>query len=268
METNYDLSSSDNEKTVEFSEVSSFETFSNSSNDIGDQSLPSENDFEEGNWKIYDQNVNFKTNLPIFKEKEGPYKNLASLNEPIEFFGLFLDDDFLQKICENTDLYYQAYKNQKNRTTKRLSDSHKKKWTKPDLDELKAFFGILLYMGIIQKPKIEDYWSSSILVGTPGIAQILSCDHFVQILRSLSYTPGRNNEDPLHKIHPLKNQIISVSKKLYGPSKYLTIDEGMIKFNGRHKMKVYMPLKPIKFGFKVYMIAESNSGFVLNWKIP
>jgi len=28
-----------------------------------------------------------------------------------------------------------------------------------------------------------------------------------------------------------------------------------------------MPLKPIKFGFKVYMLAESKSGYILNWVI-
>ena len=41
----------------------------------------------------------------------------------------------------------------------------------------------------------------------------------------------------------------------------------MIKFSGRSKMKVYMPLKPIKYGFKAYILAESSSGYMLNWKM-
>ena len=39
----------------------------------------------------------------------------------------------------------------------------------------------------------------------------------------------------------------------------------MIRFNGRNKMKVFMPLKPIKYGFQVYILAESSSGYMLNW---
>lgn len=41
----------------------------------------------------------------------------------------------------------------------------------------------------------------------------------------------------------------------------------MIAYKGRHKWKVYMPLKPIKFGFKAYVLCESDSGYVLNWSL-
>jgi len=38
----------------------------------------------------------------------------------------------------------------------------------------------------------------------------------------------------------------------------------MIKFTGRSKFKVYMPLKPIKFGFKVYALVPSEAPIILN----
>jgi hypothetical protein len=37
----------------------------------------------------------------------------------------------------------------------------------------------------------------------------------------------------------------------------------MVNFKGRHSEKQYMPMKPIKFGFKVYMLCESRTGYVL-----
>ena len=41
----------------------------------------------------------------------------------------------------------------------------------------------------------------------------------------------------------------------------------MIKFNGRSRMKVYMPSKPIRFGFKVYLMTDAQNSYVLNWII-
>lgn len=42
---------------------------------------------------------------------------------------------------------------------------------------------------------------------------------------------------------------------MYSPSRYLSVDESMIAFTGRTTMKQYIPLKPIKRGFKVWVIA-------------
>jgi len=119
---------------------------------------------------------------------------------------------------------------------------------------MKAFLGLTLYMGIIHKPKIDDYWTKSSLFGTPGIVQIMSNDHYRQLLRNVCFYSSNdilNLDDPIYKIRSLVSQIVFVSQKLYSPGQFLTIDEGMIKFNGRRKLKVYMPLKSIKFDFKV-----------------
>ena len=65
------------------------------------------------------------------------------------------------------------------------------------------------------------------------------------------------------KIRPLVKRFLRVSQSLYNPEHNLTIDsESMIKFNGRSKYKVYMPQKPIKYGFKAYVLAEATSGYV------
>ncbi len=41
----------------------------------------------------------------------------------------------------------------------------------------------------------------------------------------------------------------------------------MIAFKGRHKDIVHIPSKPIRDWFKVYMLAEAYTGWMLNWKI-
>ena len=49
---------------------------------------------------------------------------------------------------------------------------------------------------------------------------------------------------------------------MYQPHRDVSIDEAMIRYKGRSSMKQYMPKKPIKRGFKVWMRADAINGFV------
>lgn len=51
--------------------------------------------------------------------------------------------------------------------------------------------------------------------------------------------------------------------KVYHPSSYYTVDESMIAFKGRCVLKQYMPLKPIKRGYKVWCLADATTGFII-----
>jgi len=42
------------------------------------------------------------------------------------------------------------------------------------------------------------------------------------------------------------------------------IDESMAAFTGRSKMKFYIPQKPTKWGFKIHVLSESETGYALN----
>ena len=132
---------------------------------------------------------------------------------------------------------------------------------------MKCFFGVLLYMGIVRKPATEEYWTLSTLFGTPGMRELMTFDHFKQILSSLHFVDEEvvDKTNILYKINPFKEKIISVSRKLYIPDQSLTIDESMIRFNRRSKLIIYIPLKPIKYGFKAYLLPKASSGYVLQW---
>ena len=44
----------------------------------------------------------------------------------------------------------------------------------------------------------------------------------------------------------------------------LSIDETMLKAKGRFQYKQYIKIKPIKWGIKLFTVAESTTGYVLN----
>ena len=56
----------------------------------------------------------------------------------------------------------------------------------------------------------------------------------------------QNNTDKLYKLRPLIASLNDNFLKLYDSSRYLSIDESMILFKGRHSIKQYNPKKPIK----------------------
>jgi len=238
------------------------ECYDESDDDSGCDSYESEID-EENIWKTYTRQHKLNVNLPKYSNKPGNNQGIDGLKAPIEFFQLFFSDHIFQEICKLSDKYYHS------KSYKRQYSSHKRKWKTPDLPTMKNFFGILLYMGIVKKPSLKDYWSKNNLFGTPFLNDLMSLDHFLQIRKNLHFVDEDDcdKNDFLYKVRNLIDYMIVVSRSLYNPEKVLTVDEAMIKFNGRSKLKVYMPLKPTKYGFKAYILAEASSGFVLNWQL-
>ena len=56
-------------------------------------------------------------------------------------------------------------------------------------------------------------------------------------------------------------------KKFYYPGQHLTIDEGIIPFQGRSKYKQYNPMKPQKWGIKIFMLTDSITKYTYSAKI-
>jgi hypothetical protein len=75
------------------------------------------------------------------------------------------------------------------------------------------------------------------------------------------------NYDPMYKVRPLIDLINARFSAIYKPKQCLSIDEGMIKFKGQHHAKMYMPKKPIKWGFKLWILAEPGTGYALRVEV-
>ena len=71
----------------------------------------------------------------------------------------------------------------------------------------------------------------------------------------------QQNKDKLYKLRPLITNLTENFAKLYDASRYLIVDESMILFKGRSSIKQYNPKKPIKRGYKLWMIADTD-GFI------
>ena len=53
----------------------------------------------------------------------------------------------------------------------------------------------------------------------------------------------------------------------YNPRMENAVDEAMIPFKGRSSLKQYMPKKPVKRGFKVWVRADSFNGYICEFMV-
>lgn len=78
---------------------------------------------------------------------------------------------------------------------------------------------------------------------------------------------GEDNYVRLHKVHPVLSGVLENIKKAYEPSENLSVDKGMIAFKGRLSFRQCMPAKPTKYGIKVWIAADSQSGYGRNFSV-
>ena len=68
--------------------------------------------------------------------------------------------------------------------------------------------------------------------------------------------------DKLGKIRPVLDSVTQQFLTGYNPHCEVSIDEAMIAFKGRSSMKQYVPKKPVKRRFKVWVRVDAVSGYV------
>lgn len=191
--------------------------------------------------------------------------NLPSNADEIDFFNLLLGgDEFYDSLVTFTN-QYAAHKQQ-------LLEQIDKNWEPVSKEEIKAFLGINIFMGIYDFPSIEEYFNSH-LISCPIVNQAMTVNRFKKITQYLHISDielepkrGSINYDPLYKIRIMLNILESFSKFMK-PDRDLAIDEAMVGFKGRIFLKQYMPKKPTKWGIKMWSIACSNTGYVLGGQV-
>ncbi|XP_046555943.1 piggyBac transposable element-derived protein 4-like [Haliotis rubra] len=181
----------------------------------------------------------------------------------IGFFQLFYSDDVFEQITSATN------DNANNKRT-RDPDNNKGEWHDVTVEEMKAFYGVLLYMDVVRLDRDEMYWhsgSSYTWLKFP-ISEVFCRTRFVQIKRYLHFNddtpvPG----DKLFKVRYILDTMRTAFQSHYRLHKQVSVDEAMVPFKGRLSIKQYMKDKPTKFGVKVWVLADSVTGYCWNFDV-
>ena len=147
-------------------------------------------------------------------------------------------------------------------------------WEPITPEELCAYFGFMMLMGLVKLPSIYDYWQKDLVYHYSPIADRISRKRFFDIHRFIHFAnnatlsaPGSSDYDKLGKIRPILTSLTDRFSAIYEPGKDLSIDEAMIPYKGRSSLKQYMPNKPVKRGIKIWMRAEAVNGYVSALKV-
>ena len=174
-------------------------------------------------------------------------------------FRLFFTTSLLQLIVDQTNLY----------ALQCMGENTYETWEKVTETELEAYFGFMILMGTVRLPSIYDYWKKDWTLNYAPISNRISQDRFREISHYFHFVdnttlrlPGSEGYDRIGKVRPILNYIAERFLTLYNPNRDCSIDEAMIPYKGRSSMKQYIPLKPVRRGFKVWMRADSCTGFV------
>ena len=127
--------------------------------------------------------------------------------------------------------------------------------------------GFSILMGINSLPSLAMYWGNvPLTIMLPLL--IASVEHYKQISRYLHFSDnaslaplGTSSYGRLGKVWPLMEYLSTKFSSLYSPWENLAVDEAMIRFQGHSTLKQYMPMKPIKRGIKVWVLADENGFF-------
>ena len=191
-----------------------------------------------------------------FTGTAGP--KVAISNEPLDLFSLFFTDAIIDLIVRETNRYAGQV----------LAAKGSSKQWKTTAEEVRAYFGFCILMGMCKLPELRDYWSTDPRLHYAPIADKISRDRFEDITRYLHFAdnerlPARGNPNfhRLQKILPIISAMKKQFREVYYPHREVSVDEAMIKFKGRSTMKQYMPIKPIKRGFKVWVLADALNGY-------
>ena len=210
------------------------------------------------------------TCIPAFMPdgRVGPKRIFAGGS--IDYFQLFYDNDFLQNICDFTNANAE-------RKIQNDPDKHKGKWQELCVEELKAFLGVRIIIEMTSTDRIENLWANSgkwFLIEGTGVNLVFTRTRYTQILRYLHFcdeasVPDRFSAeyDKLYKIRYLLDHLNKRFKEEYVPDREVAIDECMVPFRGRLGFKQYHKDKPIKWGIKVWIMAESKTGYNYNFDV-
>lgn len=216
----------------------------------------------EAQWVSVDR----ESNVPAFT---GNSRIKAPLpNNPLtgDILSLFLTDEFFDILVEQTNLYAAQHK-RNNPNLPPHSRAHE--WFDTTRPEMKQLIALSLLMGIVVKPGISDYWSTSPLLKGSIFNSVMSRNRFQSILQFLHFAnnshfdPNDPDRDRLYKVRPVVDYLVNKFKTVYIPEDHISIDEELLLWKGNLSFKQYIPMKWARFGIKMFSLCE-NSGYLWN----
>lgn len=185
---------------------------------------------------------------------------------PLKYFSLFFQDAMYDRIATETNAYAEL--------CARESSQADKHWIPTDGEEIKAFFGLSILMGVNPMHEYSDYWSGDPFLGVSGFQRVMTMNRYEKLSQYLHCNQAaarlaRNDPryHPIAKVSPVADMARQNFKMYYKHSRDISIDEAMKGYKGRTELRMYMPKKPEKFGFKFWARCDGSTAYMSDFQL-
>lgn len=194
----------------------------------------------------------------ILREAPGPKANPP---DEVSSFRLFHTEEMLSLILRCTNRKISQYNRQNHKTIKPFSK-----------EELLAAIAILYRAGVDRDNFSDMPRLFHPVDSRPFYRAVFSVNRFEQFLRFVRFDnlltrAERQASDRLAAFSDIWMMFVAELRKNYVPDSDITVDEQLVGYRGRTPGRTYMPMKPRKYGVKIFWATESTTGFALNAKI-
>ena len=129
------------------------------------------------------QNVRWRKQQPVYYDvafKGEPFPPLKD-KTPLQYFKQFFDDDLIDLLVEQTNLYSVDNRN----------------LTGLDHNEMEMYIGMLVMMSIIKLPQMRMYWGKATQI--PTVAEVMPVSRFEKIKHFFHCNDNNKNLPNTHK---------------------------------------------------------------------
>lgn len=186
-------------------------------------------------------------------------------SSPDELFMAFFDAEVMTFIAEETNRQEALSRNihGKKQSAKMVS------WKVLTVPELYVFFALTMLMAHIKKHRVADYWLTGDIIATPAFGKYMSRDRYLAILSNLHLVTNTNVRlpDRLWKIRHFYELMRARFSSYFKPFQKVVIDESLVLFRGRLHFRQYIPSKRHRFGIKLFMLCDCQTGYVLDFVV-
>lgn len=164
-------------------------------------------------------------------------------------------DIAIQKIGENTINYAHV--------------THSRNWVDITRNEMNVLLGIIILMSVNPMNDYPLYCSTDTFYNNPDISNIMTLKRFKKYYKNLHVSDIREElprtspkYNKLCKVQPFIDILNKTFDEACESSATQCNDESMIGFKGRSSMRQYMPMKPIKQGYKWWARCDCKTGYL------
>ncbi|KAM4623623.1 piggyBac transposable element-derived protein 2-like [Polymixia lowei] len=193
-----------------------------------------------------------KKTIPPVPQWKGFLPESSGVLEPVDYFRYLFQKEAIEEVVQQTNLYALQCN-----VTKPLNVT---------VAEMEQFIGVSFYMSIHGLPKTRLYWKPQTRVEM--VANTMTVNRWENIKRYLHFADNNNfvpGGDKLFKVRPLLS-FLNNSFRSIPMDEMLCVDEQMVPFKGKSLLKQYIPMKPKRWGYKIFVLADHH-GIVYNFDV-